>query len=78
MLYGRQYGCTAYHKRGTNVCGNSLKMPLTTVDEAVLGELHKHLRPRVVQAIVDGLLARLAPTTLDRDMRRSRAERCRS
>jgi site-specific DNA recombinase len=74
VLYGRQYGCTAYHQRGTSVCRNFLKMPLTTVDEAVLGELHKQLRPKMVLAIVDGLLARLAPTTLDRDVRRNRAE----
>jgi site-specific DNA recombinase len=57
-----RYGCVANHKRGENVCGNALKLPIERVDQAVLGELGgKVLRPAVVMAIVDGVLEAMRP-----------------
>jgi hypothetical protein len=44
------------------------------LDEAILGALLDHLRPKVVTAIVDELLARLAPTSAARDLRQSCAQ----
>jgi site-specific DNA recombinase len=50
------YGCLAYHKRGTTVCGNRLWVPVDRVDEAVLRTLGTDvLRPPVVMAILDGV-----------------------
>jgi hypothetical protein len=51
-----------------------VKLPIATFDGAVLGELHRRLRPQVVTGIVDGLVAALAPATTARDVRRSRTD----
>ncbi len=69
------YGCIAYHKRGTGVCGNALQRPIACVDEAVLGTLAGDvLRPAVVMAIVDGVFKGLAPAAQARDRKRDGAE----
>ena len=69
------YGCLAYHKRGTSVCGNALQLPIDRVDEAVLSSLAGDvLRPPVVMAIIDGVLAELAPATSARESDRLRGE----
>ena len=45
------YACSAYHKRGTAVCGNSLSMRIERVDDAVLQTLGGDvLRSAVVMA----------------------------
>ncbi len=63
------YGCIAYHKRGTSVCGNALKIPIDRIDRAVLKTLAGDvLRPAVVMAIVDGVLARLEPRVAAHDV----------
>jgi Recombinase zinc beta ribbon domain len=70
------YGCLAYHKRGTSVCGNGLQMRIERIDDAVLKTLGGDvLRPAVVVAVVDGVLAELAPTSIVRELDRLRAER---
>jgi site-specific DNA recombinase len=67
------YGCLAYHKRGTSVCGNALKIPIDRVDHAVLQTLAGDvLRPAVVMAVIDGVLARLEPRAAARDVGQQR------
>jgi hypothetical protein len=51
------------------VCGNGLKIPIDRIDEAVLKSLADDvLRPTVVMAVVDGVLARLEPQVVARDV----------
>jgi hypothetical protein len=55
------YACSAYHKRGTSICGNQLAMRIEQVDEAVLRTLGGDvLRPAVVMAVVDRVLDRIS------------------
>jgi site-specific DNA recombinase len=62
------YGCIAYLKRGTSVCGNALRVPIDRVDDAVLRTLSGDvLRPAVVMAIVNGVLDSLESRTAKRD-----------
>jgi hypothetical protein len=69
------YACTAYHKRGTAVCGNSLTMRIERIDQAVLGTLGGDvLRPSVVMAILDGVLETMSPRTRARDVDELRTE----
>ena len=39
VLDRRQYGCLSYHKRGTTVCANAIKMPIATLDAVVLATI---------------------------------------
>ena len=56
------YGCLAYLKRGTSVCGNGLRLPIQRVDDAVLATLAgTELRPPVVMAVIDGVIQQLGP-----------------
>jgi site-specific DNA recombinase len=72
---GHLYGCLAYLKRGTSVCGNGLRLPLARVDAAVLKTLAGDvLRPAVVMAIVDGVLEELKPSSRSDDLQRWRAD----
>lgn len=51
------YSCLAYHKRGPEVCSNSLLGRMETLDRAVLGKLASDvLRPDIVEAVVAGVL----------------------
>ena len=69
------YACTAYHKRGTAVCNNSLAKRLEIVDEAVLDTLsNRVLRPAVIQAEVDAVLEALNPRRAARTIDAHRAE----
>lgn len=69
------YACTAYHKRGTAVCGNGLVLPVDRVNDAVLQTLAGDvLRPAVVMAVIDGVLEQLAPTTAARARHHARTE----
>ena len=62
VLDRRRYGCIAYHKRRTTVCRNAVKLPIATLDAAVLRALTREaLRPAVERAIVEGLLAGTRP-----------------
>jgi site-specific DNA recombinase len=74
VLDRRQYGCIAYHKRGTTVCTNAVKLPIAKLDAAVLATLRDVLHPKAVLAIIDGLLQRFAPPSLARDLQRGRRE----
>ena len=70
---GHLYGCIAYLKRGTAVCGNGLRVPLGRVDDAVLTALAGNvLRPAVVMAVIDGVLEQLTPRARERDLQQSR------
>jgi site-specific DNA recombinase len=72
---GHMYGCLAYHKRGTAVCENGLKIPIHRVDDAVLKTLAGDvLRPAVVMAVVDDVLAGLEPRAAARDVARLRTD----
>ena len=69
------YACTAYHKRGTSVCGNSLILPIERVDQAVLGALGGDvLREEVVQGVINGVLAELTPQALQANNEAARAD----
>jgi hypothetical protein len=49
------------------ICDNSLVMRTSTIDEAVLGALNgKVLRPAVIMAILDGVLAEMSPKAMTR------------
>jgi site-specific DNA recombinase len=74
VLDRRQYGCIAHHKRGTTVCGNGVRLPLATLDEAVLRELRKMLKPKTIMAAIDGALRELAPARRARDLTTCRRE----
>jgi Recombinase zinc beta ribbon domain len=68
------YGCLAFAKRGTSICGNGLRLPIDRVDDAVLKALGGEvLRPAVVMAVLDGVFAELSPTSLTRDRDQQRA-----
>ena len=65
------YGCNSYLKRGTSVCGNSLRLPIERVDDAVLRTLAGDvLRPPVVMAVIDGVIEALAPHQRTQDLER--------
>jgi site-specific DNA recombinase len=69
------YGCLAYHKRGTTVCGNGLWVPVDREDEAVLRTLGGDvLRPPVVMAILDGVFETMSPRTRSHDVEELRSE----
>jgi hypothetical protein len=70
----RLYGCRAYLKRGTSVCGNALRLQLSRVDDAVLKTIAGDvLRPRVIMAVIDGVLDQLSPGSCERELEESRA-----
>jgi hypothetical protein len=72
VLDRRQYGCIAYHKHGTTVCKNALKVSIATLESAVLAKLSRDvLRPAVVRPIIDGVLAELTRPDADRRSRPS-------
>ena len=72
---GHVYGCLAYHKRGTSICGNGLRVPIDRVDHAVLKTLAGDvLRPAIAEAVIDGVLAALNPRALELDVEGLRAE----
>jgi len=53
---------TPFHKRGTSVCSNGLRVPVERVDRTVLSTLTGDvLRPAVVMAILDGVLEAQRP-----------------
>ena len=56
------YGCLSYHKRGTAICRNGLKLRVELVDQAVLRAIGDDvLRPAVVSAVLDGVFDALRP-----------------
>ena len=69
------YGCSAHHKRGSAVCGNNLVQRMERIDDAVLkaigGEV---LRPAVIMAVVDGVIAELSPVSRKRTTDRQRKD----
>jgi hypothetical protein len=71
---GHVYGCLAYLKRGTSVCGNALRLPLDRVDDAVLRTLAGDvLRPPVVMAVIEGVLEELTPSSRVKELHQSLA-----
>ena len=69
------YGSLAYHKRGTSVCGNAVRLPIECVDGAVLSKLGGDvLRPAVVLAVIDGVLEELKFAVVSRDVEGLRDE----
>ncbi len=73
---GHAYGCLAYHKRGTSVCPNGLRLPVARVEDAVLTAVEQHLRrgPALLMAILDGVIAELEPRAATTSLRQHRAE----
>ena len=57
VLDRRQYGCIAYHKRGTTVCGNAREVADRHARRRRAADLRDALRPTAIMAIVDGVLA---------------------
>lgn len=56
------YGCLVYNKRGANVCGNRLVLPIDRTDTAVLATLANDvLRPAIIDAVIAGVLEALQP-----------------
>jgi hypothetical protein len=63
----RVYGCTRYHKTG--LCPNGLRVDMNRVDIAVLNAIADEvLGEHVVKAVVDRVLAALAPNAVSRDV----------
>ena len=59
------YACGAHYKRGPHVCGNALVQRMETIDDAVLRAVGGDvLRPAVVMAVIDGVIAELKPQAL--------------
>jgi DNA invertase Pin-like site-specific DNA recombinase len=74
VLDRRLYGCIAYHKRGTTVCRNGVKLPVAALDAALLRILRTAVTPKAIMAIVDGLLRELAPAARARKLATRRRE----
>lgn len=68
----QRYGCIAYHKRGTTVCGNRLLKARGDVDTAVLDSLRQRLRPHAVLTAIERVFAQLTPATLTHEAERQR------
>jgi DNA invertase Pin-like site-specific DNA recombinase len=50
------YGCTSYHLRGSSICPNSLEVPMTRSDQAVLDAIDRSvLRPEIAKALRSAL-----------------------
>jgi site-specific DNA recombinase len=70
------YACSANHKRGQAVCRNALIMPKTIVEAGILTALVGDvLRPAVVTAVIEGVLAELQPDARRGTLDRLQAER---
>jgi site-specific DNA recombinase len=58
------YGCSAYHRRGTSVCTNSLTVPMDVADGKVISAFEKSLLdPRVLEHAMRRATKRLARTS---------------
>ena len=68
-----KYGCATFHKKGTRACTNALRLPMDRMDDAVLRTLMHAVRPKLVMAILDGVLEQLTPRARARDVRKARA-----
>src|SRR5215203_443582 len=73
------YGCSANHKRGRAVCGNGHVMPKQRIDAAVLLEIQRAitgdvLRPAVIEAVLDGVFAAMAPDAVQPATERARQD----
>ena len=76
--HGRQrmfrYGCLAHHKRGPEVCGNTLTLDVARVDAAVMREAADVLTPAMVNAVIDGVFAKMAPKEVATERQALQAE----
>lgn len=70
----RFYGCFAHAKRGATICDNALVLPVGRVDEAVLAELTRTLRPAVVRIMLDRVFEALKPRTVTANLDTLRAQ----
>ena len=75
--HGRQraffYGCSAHHKRGSTVCENNVVQRMETIDDAVLKVIGGDvLRPAVIMAVIDAVVAELKPQAFKRTVDRQR------
>ena len=69
------YGCSAHHKRGSAVCENNLVQRMESIDDAVLAAIGGDvLRPQVIMAIIDGVIAELSPVSRKRTIARQRKD----
>ena len=69
------YGCSAHHKRGSAVCGNNLVQRMEKIDDAVLRAIGGDvLRPAVIMAVVEGVIAELSPVSRKRTIDRQRKD----
>lgn len=63
------YVCASYHKRGTAVCANGLRLPMLAADEAILTEVRDIvLDPEIVAGAIQDAIVELRPSrdTIDR------------
>ena len=69
------YGCSAHHKRGSAVCANNLVQRMENIDNAVLRAIGGDvLRPQVIMAIIDGVIAELSPISRKRTIAQQRKD----
>jgi hypothetical protein len=60
------YGCLRHWKRGATMCANDLVLPIARVDDAVVKAIGGDvLRPAVVSAVIEGLLAAIVPANVE-------------
>jgi site-specific DNA recombinase len=78
------YVCASYNYKGSSVCDNALRLPMTMADEAILSKLSEHvLDPAIVERAIVDALAELRPesdavekrrTTLQSEIRKLEEE----
>lgn len=70
----RAYTCAANHRCGARVCPTALRKRTAIVDEAVLAELDRHLRPRsVLRGLLDVVQDHRSPRARASSLDRTRA-----
>jgi hypothetical protein len=69
------YACTSYYNKGKSVCRNNLEARMLDVDAAVLQAIGGQvLAPDIIEDVVSGVLAALAPDNRDEEIQRLGAE----
>lgn len=70
------YACSAFHRRGRAVCGNSLAVRIERADDAILTDIERYvLHPKVVSRAIALALDALRPSSQASEQERARLDR---